>query len=699
VKHDPEPRVRHLWDDEVTDPLAWLENAEDPEVLALLESENRRVVETMSRLDGLKDTIFHEIKDRVQETDLSVPLLKDDWEYYGRTEEGLQYGMHCRRRATESGGPEVVIIDENELAAGHDYFDLGVYDISKDHRLCLYGIDTEGDEKYELYLLDIGSGERRHLGIVGVSAGSAWDNPGTSFFYVRPDETRRPSEVWRHLLGTDPAEDRCVYVEPDPQFFLGLGKDRDDSFIHITLGSAVTDETRLIPADDPGSEPIVVIPRRFGTEYGVAHHTEPGGGGRFFLHTNVDAVNFRLLSAPDEVVLSGSAPPENWTEVVAHREEVTLAGFDVFVNHLVLVERNNGLLQLRIRRFSDGDEHVIDQPEEVSTVFPGANPSADTVDFRYIYTSMVTPPTVYSYDMDRRARTILKQTPVLGGFDSATYATERIWATAEDGTEVPILLAWRRDRDDGPHPAVLYGYGAYEAAMDPAFSIARLSLLDRGFTFAIAQVRGGGELGRRWYEAGKYEHKTRSFGDFVACARELLGRGLTTAAQLGIRGGSAGGLLVGAALNFAPDLFGAVVAEVPFVDVVNTMIDTTQQLTQIEWDEWGNPLESEGIYRAMTAYSPYENVGGGAYPPVYVTAGLNDPRVRFWEPAKWVLRLRERNTGASPILLKTEMGAGHFGSTGRYDAWRDEAEILAFLVDALAATSAPGGIDRREPVG
>ncbi len=401
------------------------------------------------------------------------------------------------------------------------------------------------------------------------------------------------------------------------------------------------------------------------------------------MHTNRDAKNFRLLSAPAEVVAAGNPPETAWVEEVPHRDDVTLSGFDIFKQHMVLVERSHGLLQLRIRDLDDGEEYVMDQPETVSTVYPGANPEPDVTTFRYVYASMVTPPMVCSYDLITRDRTVLKQTPVLGDFDSATYETDRIWATAEDGTAVPIILVWRRDRGEGPHPAVLYGYGAYEAAMDPSFSIARLSLLDRGFTFAIAHVRGGGELGRSWYEAAKYENKVCSFTDFETCARELIARGLTTPEQLGIRGGSAGGLLVGATLNRDPSLFGAVVAEVPFVDVVNTMIDTTQQLTQIEWDEWGNPLESESIYRAMMSYSPYENLAQADYPAMFVTAGLSDPRVRFWEPAKWVMGLRERNTGDKPILLKTEMGAGHFGSTGRYDAWRDEAEVLAFLIDAL----------------
>ncbi|MFW2383067.1 MAG: S9 family peptidase [Acidimicrobiales bacterium] len=687
MSSENEPRVRELWNDRVEDPHAWLEDPTSASVLGFLETENTRVDAFSERLTSLRESIFNEIKSRVKETDLSVPIKKDRWEYYGRTEEGSQYGVHCRRLAALDGadpGPEVIVIDENSLAEGHDYFEMGVFDISKDHSMCLYGIDTDGDETYKLHLLDISSSTSTPLLIDGVMSGSAWDNQGTSFLYVRPDETHRPFQVWRHVLGTAPSEDSLVYEEADPQFFVGLSKERDDSYVHIALGSAVTDEILLIPADDLSVAPVVVAPRSFGIEYHVGHRTSPAGDSRFYMHTNRDAQNFRLLSAPADVVSAGAPPASAWEEVVPHRSDVTLSGFDIFSHHMVLVERSNGLLQLRISELETGDDYVMDQPEEVSSVYPGANPESDVTNFRYVYASMVTPPMVCSYDFLTRERTVLKQTPVLGDFGSDNYATDRIWATADDGTEVPIVLVWRRDRGEGPHPAVLFGYGAYEATMDPSFSIARLSLLDRGFTFAIAQVRGGGELGRSWYEAGKYENKTRSFHDFEACARELIDRGLTTSAQLGIRGGSAGGLLVGAALNRDPSLYGAVVAEVPFVDVVNTMIDTSQQLTQIEWDEWGNPLESESVYRAMMSYSPYENVVEGDYPAMFVTAGLNDPRVRFWEPAKWVLRLREKNTGNRPILLKTEMGAGHFGSTGRYDAWRDEAEVLAFLIDALA---------------
>lgn len=680
------PRVRELWNDRVEDPHAWLEDPESEEVLTFLEVENAKVAEVVDTFAGLKESIFNEIKERVQETDLSVPIKKGPWEYYGRTEEGKQYGLHCRRLAPVDGGepgPEVVVLDENELAAGHDYFDMGVFDISEDHSMCLYGVDTDGDEKYELFLLHIETETTEPLGIAGVTSGSAWDNAGMSFLYVRPDETQRPFQVWRHVLNTDAASDTLVFEEPDPQFFLGLGKERDDSYVHIGLGSAITDETMLIPADDLTIPPVVVQARSFGIEYSIGHRTATNGESRFFMHTNRGAQNFRLLSAPADVVASGRATEADWTEEVPHRSEVTLAGFDIFKQHMILVERSHGLLQLRIRDLDAGTEYVMEQPEEVSSVYPGANPDANVTSFRYVYASMVTPPMVCSYDLLTKERTVLKQTPVLGGFDSDTYETDRIWATAADGTKIPIVKVWRKDRGEGPHPCVLYGYGAYEAAMDPSFSVARLSLLDRGFTFAIGHVRGGGEMGRSWYEAGKYENKVRSFTDFEACARELISQGITSAPQLAIRGGSAGGLLVGAALNLDPSLFGAVVAEVPFVDVINTMVDTTQQLTAIEWDEWGNPLESEEIYRAMKSYSPYENVVQADYPAMWVSGGLNDPRVRFWEPAKWVLELREKNTGDRPILLKTEMGAGHFGSTGRYDAWRDEAEVLAFLVTSL----------------
>ncbi len=516
------PRVRRLWGDEVEDRFSWLEDPESAEVISFLELENARVDAELAPLDTLKQKIFDEIRERVQETDLSVPIRKDQWEYYGRTEEGQQYGRHCRRLAAVDGGepgPEVVILDENVLAGDSDYFDMGVFDISDDHQLCLYGIDVDGDEKYSLYLLDIEAGTTKTLPLTGVSSGSAWDNSGTSFLYLRPDETNRPAEVWHHVVGTNAADDSCVYVEPDPQFFVGLAKERDDTFVHISLGSAVTDETRLIPASDLTVEPVVVRPRQFGIEYGIAHHTDSTGQSVFYLHTNFDAKNFRLLTAPEDAVLTGEFDIGEWTEVVPNRDDVTLGGLDVFADHLVLVERSNGLLQLRVKRFSDGEEHLIEQAEEVSTVYPGANPDANTTSFRYVYASMVTPTQVCSYDLNTRTRTVLKQTPVLGGFESATYATERVWATAFDGTRIPIIMTWKRDRGEGPHPMVLYGYGSYEAAMDPSFSVARLSLLDRNFTFAVAQVRGGGELGRSWYEAAKFEHKERSFTDFVSCAR------------------------------------------------------------------------------------------------------------------------------------------------------------------------------------
>jgi oligopeptidase B len=419
----------------------------------------------------------------------------------------------------------------------------------------------------------------------------------------------------------------------------------------------------------------VVAPREQGIEYSVDHHTD-----RFLIVTNADgAENFKLVEAPVD-----HPGREHWVDVVPHRPDVKLDGVDVFARHLVLVERADALRQLRILRLADGEQHLIEQPEPVFTVGPDANPEFDTDVYRFGYESLVTPRSVYDYDMEARTRVLKKQQPVLGGYDPSLYETRRLWATAPDGEQVPLSLVHRRDLAT-PAPALLYGYGSYEISVDPRFSSLRLSLLDRGFVYAIAHIRGGGELGRRWYDDGKLLHKKHTFTDFVAAAEHLVAEGLTTPERLCIRGGSAGGLLMGAVTNMRPDLFGAVVAEVPFVDCLTTILDETLPLTVLEWEEWGNPVTDRDVYEYMKSYSPYDNVGAADYPAMLVTAGLNDPRVSYWEPAKWVQRLRERTTGTRPILLKTELGAGHMGPSGRYDAWRDEAFVFAFVLDALGA--------------
>ena len=685
------PAERNHHGDTVVDPYAWLRDKDDPAVIAHLEAENAHTGAATAHTADLQEEIFQEIKGRVQETDLSVPVRSGPWWYFTRTTEGSQYSVHCRvpaggdRLTIDEAPPEIepgvtapdehVLLDENILAGTSDYFALGAFDVSPDHQLLAYSTDHTGSERYTLRVRDLETGSDLPDEISDVTYGTAWSDDGSVLLYVRPDDAERPFQLWRHVLGTPVTEDVCLHTEEDEHFFLSVGRTKDDRFVVVHLGSKVTDEVRILAGGDPLGELRVVAPREHGVEYSVEHQ-----GDRFVILTNAGgAENFELVTAPEE-----TPDREHWEVLVPHDPEVKLSAVDPYSDHLVVHERAGGLRQIRVLRVSDGSEYRLDQPEEVSTVGGGANAEYDTTVLRYGYTSLVTPSSVFDVDLVTRQRVLRKQQPVLGGYDPADYATERLWATAEDGVRVPISIVHRRDRPrDVPGPALLYGYGSYEASMDPGFSSARLSLLDRGFAFAIAHIRGGGEMGRRWYLDGKEMAKRNTFTDFVACARHLVDERWTSPQQLGIRGGSAGGLLMGAVVNLAPELFGAVVAEVPFVDALNTILDPTLPLTVTEWEEWGNPLHSPDVYTYMKSYSPYENVRSVAYPPMLVTAGLNDPRVSYWEPAKWVARLREVGTGDAPILLKTEMGAGHQGPSGRYDAWRDEAFVYAFLVDHL----------------
>jgi oligopeptidase B len=674
------PVERTFHGDTVVDEYAWLRDREDPDTLAYLEAENAFTKEQLAHTEALQERLFEEIKARIQETDLSVPVRRKGWWYFTRTEEGKQYPSHWRKRATEAdtphapaeATPEELLLDQEVEAGDSDFFSVGVLDVSPDTALLAWSADREGDEVYELRFRDLATGTELPDVVPGTHYGSAWASDNRTFFYVKPDETQRPFQLWRHVLGTPTEDDVLVHQEDDERFFLGVGTTKDDAFILLHLGSKVTDEVWFLRADEPTGDFTVVQPREQDVEYGVEHH-----GERFFVVTNADgAEDFKLMEAPD------SAPGRaNWTEVVPHRPGIKLGGIDVYADHLVLFERTAGVRRIRVQRLSDGDEHLIDQPEEVSTA-SGGSAEFDTNVMRYGYTSMVTPSSVFDYDMDTRERTLLKQQPVLGGYDADRYATERQWATAPDGTTVPLSLVYRKDRAAGG-PALLYGYGSYEASMDPGFSSIRLSLLDRGFVFAIAHIRGGGEMGRRWYLDGKLLQKRNTFTDFIAAAEHLVAEGWTTPDRLAIRGGSAGGLLMGDVVNERPDLFGAVVAEVPFVDALNTILDPSLPLTVTEWEEWGNPIESPDVYAYMKSYAPYENVEAKDYPAMLVTAGLNDPRVSYWEPAKFVAKLRATKTDANPLLLKTEMGAGHMGPSGRYDAWREEAMVLAFVLDTF----------------
>jgi len=689
----PAERTHH--GDTVIDEYSWLAAKEKPETIAFLDAENAYTQAMTADQTPLRSAIFDEIKARTQETDLSVPARKDGWWYYSRTVEGKQYALHCRRAVrpddsgpplTGDGGPldgEEILLDGNELAAGQEFFSLGAFDVSPDGRLLAYSTDFAGSERFTMRVKDLASGETAADEIPGTFYGSAWSADGSALFYVTVDEAWRPYRVWRHVIGTPAAADVVVFEEPDERFWVGVGLTRSERFLVIAASSKLTSEVWLLDAAHPAGEFTVVAPRRQGVEYEVEHQVTPDGTDRLLILHNDHAENFELAQAP-------LADPTAWTPVVRHRADTRLLGVNAFADHLVIHLRKDGLTGLRVLR-ADGSEHEIAFPEPVYRVSPGANPEYRARAYRLGYGSLVTPDSVYDCDTQTGELTLLRRRPVLplpGGaeYDPADYEQHRLWATAPDGTQVPISLVCRAGLPrDGSAPFVLYGYGSYEASIDPGFSIPRLSLLDRGFGYAMAHIRGGGELGRRWYDDGKMLNKINTFTDFVACARHLASEGWTSPPRLVARGGSAGGLLVGAALNIAPDAFGAVVAQVPFVDALTSILDPSLPLTVTEWEEWGDPLHDPGVYRYMKSYSPYENVATDRdYPPVLAVTSLNDTRVLYTEPAKWIARLQAEARGG-PFLLRTEMAAGHGGRSGRYDAWHEEALVLAWIV----ATATP----------
>jgi oligopeptidase B len=662
------------------DPYYWLRERDDPDVIAYLKAENEYTAEVLAPTQALQDAIFTEIRNRVQETDVSPPARKGSWEYFSRTFEGSQYALHGRRPVgAPEGTDERVLVDENALAEGLDYFSLGGLALTPDQSRIAYAFDDDGGELHTLRFRDLDTGADLPDVIDGVYYGLAWANDNVTVFYVRPDDAMRPYQVWRHTLGEP--DDVLVYEEADERFFLTVGRARSGGAIVLSSDSKITSEARLLDPDDPSAAPRVVEPRTEDLEYDVEHHVAADGRETLYVLTNADgATNFKLVRAPMDAPGRSS-----WTDVVAHRDDVKLDGVDVFRDFLVLSERANGLEQLRVVGLADPSlDRVLTMDDPAYSTWIGDNLEFDTPSFRLGYTSLVSPTSAFDETVATGERRLVKRTPVLGGFDPADYTSARLWATAPDGARVPMSVVHRTDTSvDGSAPALLYGYGSYESSVDPMFSTIRLSLLDRGFVFAIAHIRGGGELGRPWYEHGKLREKRNTFTDFIACAEHLCTTGYTSPDRLGIRGGSAGGLLMGAVTNLRPDLFRAVVAEVPFVDVLTTMQDTELPLTVTEWEEWGNPLDDPGDYAYMKTYSPYDNVEAHDYPALLVTAGLNDPRVSYWEPAKWVAKLRAVRTNDRTLVLKTEMGAGHGGPSGRYDAWRDEAMTLAFVVTEL----------------
>jgi oligopeptidase B len=654
------------------DEYSWLRDREDPETLAYLQAENRYTQAVMRHTEELQEQLYQELRGRIKETDLSVPEQVDDWLYYARTEAGGQYPIYCRRRLA-SEWDESVLLDQNPLAVGHSYFRLGAFEVSPDHRFLAYSIDTCGSESYTLYLKDLCTGELLSETLTNTAPAVAWANDSQTLFYIVLDDARRPCRLYRHRLGSNPADDALVYHEADESFFLDVGRTRSRQLIQLDINSHSTSEVRFVSADRPEDPFRVLEARRPGVEYNVSHQ-----GDRFFITTNDEAPNFRLVSAP-------VADPSraNWTPILPHRSAVKLDNTDAFRDHLVVYQRVGGLRQIRILDLNGEGDHLVPFPEPVYSAHPHDNLEFDTTVLRFSYTSLVTPSSVVDYDMASRTWAVRKQTEVLGGYDASCYRSERLFAEAPDGAMVPVSLVYRLPLElDASRPLLLNGYGAYGVTYEPGFSSHALSLLDRGFVVAIAHVRGGEEMGRAWYEGGKLLQKRNSFTDFIAAAEHLIAAGYTSPDGLVISGGSAGGLLMGAVTNLRPDLFRAVLAEVPFVDVVNTMLDASLPLTVIEYDEWGNPADPE-FYHYIRSYSPYDNVESRDYPNILITAGLNDPRVAYWEPAKWAARLRARKTDQNRLLLRTNMGAGHGGASGRYDYLREVAFKWAFVLDVM----------------
>ncbi|WP_248964179.1 S9 family peptidase [Sphaerisporangium perillae] len=676
AKKVPAERTHH--GDTVIDEYAWLTNKEDPDTVAYLEAENAFTQSRTEHLKDLQESIFQEIKGRTLETDLSVPTRKGGWWYYSRTEEGKQYGIQCRLQASGDTPPELkpgeplegerVLLDGNKLAGDSPFFAIGTSAVSPEGTTLAYSTDFSGNERFTLRFKRLDTGEILDDEIPGIFYGGAWSADGSAFFYTIIDDAWRPYRVYRHILGTAADDDVLVYEETDERFWVGIGLTRSERYLVLSAGSKITSEVRILDADYPTGEFSVVRPRETGVEYAIDH-----AGDRFLILHNEGAENFELATAPID-------DPGTWTPLIPHRDDTRLLDVDAFSDHIAVHFRRDGLTGIRVLP-SDEEPYEISFPEPIHTAEPAGNPEFHTNRLRLAYTSMVTPPSVYDYDLARRELILLKRRPVLGGYDPGDYEQFRGWATADDGTRIPISIVMKKGTER-PAPTVLYGYGSYESSIDPSFSVARLSLLDRGFVFAIAHVRGGGEMGRRWYEEGKLTRKKNTFSDFVAVARHMKRSGWSR--EIVARGGSAGGLLMGAAANLAPDVFGGVVAEVPFVDALNTILDPSLPLTVIEWDEWGDPLHNADVYEYMKSYTPYENIDDRVYPPILAITSLNDTRVLYHEPAKWIARLRDI-AGGGPFLLKTEMGAGHGGRSGRYDAWREEAFTLSWIIDRAAS--------------
>lgn len=668
----------------------WLRYREDPEVLTFLQAHMDYLDEILGHAKPLQETLFSEMKGRIQETDSTVPEKRGEYWYYVRTEAEKQYPIFCRKKdSLESplDQPEEILVDQNALAEGKIFCSISGFAVSPDGKKLAYGVDFNGNEIYTVRIKDLTNGTHypeeipNTLGSVYAQTGLEWANDSETIFYVTLDAAQRPYKLFRHKIGTEISQDVLIFHEEDDSFYLYFRKSRDNAFILTDHHSTLTTEVRFLSADQPDGELKPVMPRKAGVEYFAAHHN-----GTFFIGTNESAKNFKLMKASIQ-----NLDRENWQEVIPHRLNVMLEWADTFQNHLVLYERSNGLKQIRISA-ADGvsDVTYVSFPEPAYYFELEDNSVFETNILRFKYSSLITPYSIIDYHMDTGEWELRKEDQILGGYDKNDYVIDRIFATAQDGMHVPISIAYKKSlKRDGTNPTLLHGYGAYGANLDAEFNPYRISLLDRGFVFAVGHVRGGSDMGREWYDSGKVLNKKNSFTDFIACAERLIELGFTSKEKLAIYGVSAGGLLVSASMVMRPDLFRAVIAKVPFVDVINSINDPTIPLTTLEYNEWGNPVQFKEHYEYMKSYSPYDNIQATAYPNLLLIGGLNDPRVAYWEPAKFAAKLRELKTDDNMLFLKTNFHAGHAGSSGRYDFMKDVAFEYTFLIEALGVNALP----------
>lgn len=668
--------IRVVHGDTVPDNYYWMidyfrKGPGSSKVIQYLTEENTYLDSMMSDTRSLRDELYAEMKGRIKEKDESVPVFKNGYYYYTRTEEGKQYFKYCRKKETLEA-PEEILLDVDEMAGEHSYFSVTGFTVSPDNKLLAFGVDTVSRRQYAIHIKNLETGALYKDQIPGTSGRSVWANDNQTLFYTYNNpETLLSEKIKRHRLNTEVKEDAIVYEEKDPANYIEVVKSKRGNYIFIMSEATLSSEIRYIPANEPNREWRVFQPRM----RNVLYRIDEGMTG-FYIVTNWDAKNFRLMECPSDHTDAGS-----WKELIAHRTDVLLEGIDVFRDYMVIRERKDGLVRLRVRNISSQQEYYIDFEEAAYGVSLAANPEFYTDEFRYVYSSLITPGTTYDYNLKTKEKKLMKQQEVLGGYAKEDYSTERLYATARDGSKIPVSLVYKKGfSKNGRSPLLLYGYGSYGVTVDPVFNSNRLSLLNRGFTFAIAHIRGGEDLGRQWYEDGKMMKKKNTFTDFIDCGEFLIKEKYCSAKNLYAQGGSAGGLLMGAVINMAPDLWNGVVAQVPFVDVVNTMLDSTIPLTTNEYDEWGNPEESKAAYEYMKSYSPYENIERKAYPNLLVTTGLHDSQVQYFEPAKWVAKLRAMKTDNHILLLHTNMDFGHGGASGRFDYLKDVALEYAFLL-------------------